>query len=234
MAIAVVSTLVFNANRWRFIHAGNVVPIFIFEEVARLNFLLVDGWRDRCILAFEGWLFAEPPTVWLGRFASPVVTEILAVGDSSYYLILAIVGGVLYRRPDQAPFFGVMAASVLSYMLSYAAFIVFPTEGPAHTLRHLHTESFTGGPFYWTVIAIQSNAGVHGNAFPSAHAAGAVAALIFAWRYVPKLAVWLTPLVALLCIGGVYLRYHYAADMLAGILTGAVAATCVMLLQLRR
>jgi membrane-associated phospholipid phosphatase len=208
------------------------MPILTFEEVAQLNFLVVDGWRDVYLLRAEAWLFSEPPTVWLSRFATPVVTEVLELGYFSYFFLLIIVGGVLYRRADKAPFFGVMAASVLSYLLCYAVFITFPTEGPAHTLRHLHTVPLTGGPFHWAVTFVQQ-AGVHGNAFPSAHVAGAVAVIFLAWCHAPGLALWLTPLVGLLSIGAVYDRYHYVSDVVAGILVGVSAAFFVSFSQRR-
>lgn len=233
--IALVVALAANAGRWRTAHAWYplAMPLILFEEVAALNFLLVDGWRDHYLLAFEASLFSEPPTLWLGRFASPLLTEILSIGYFSYFLILVIVAGVFDRRADKAPFFGVMAASLLSYMVCYAVFISFPTEGPAHTLRHLHTVPLAGGPIHQLVAYIQSNAGVHGNAFPSAHAAGAVAALVFAWRYAQKLAAWLTLPVVLMSIGAVYLRYHYASDIFAGILIGAGCAAFVLSTQAR-
>lgn len=80
------------------------MPIAAFRLVAPLNLLLVGDWQDRHVLAFEGWLFPEPPTVWLGRFASPLVTEVVQIGYFSYYFMLIVVGGVLYRRTDRAPF----------------------------------------------------------------------------------------------------------------------------------
>lgn len=232
--IALVSALVAGAGRFPTAHAWYplVMPVVTFTEVAQLNFLLVDRWRDPYVLAFEARLFPEPPTAWLSRFASPLVTEILELGYFSYFFMLAGVAGLLYRRADKAPFFGVMAASVLAYMLCYVVFVTFPTEGPAHTLRHLHTEPLPGGPIHELVRFVQ-RAGVHGNAFPSAHVAGAVVPLVFAFRFAPRLAAWLTPLVVLLCIGAVYDRYHYASDVIAGIPVGAAAAYFVMFAQAR-
>ena len=232
--IALVIALVLSARRFPTAYAWYPVamPLFTFTEVAQLNFLFVDRWRDPYVLAFEARLFPEPPTVWLSRFASPLVTEILEFGYFSYFFMLIGVAGMLYRRVDKAPFFGVMAASVLSYMLCYVVFVTFPTEGPAHTLRHLHTVPLPGGPIHGLVKFVQ-RAGVHGNAFPSAHVAGAVVPLVFAFRYAPRLAAWLTPLVVLMCIGAVYDRYHYASDVLAGIPVGAAAAGFVMFAQAR-
>jgi membrane-associated phospholipid phosphatase len=225
ICIVVIVGLVWTAERWPAAHAWYplAMAILIFEEVALLNFMFVGEWQDRHVLRFEEALFGEPPAQWLARFASPIVTELLAVGYFSYYLMLPAVGAVLYRRRQNAAFEAFMAATMLAFIVCYAIFVTFPTEGPRHTLSHLHTEPLRGGPVWSAVLFIQSSAGVHGNAFPSAHAAGAMVALVFAWRDARALAWWMLPFVLLMCVGAVHLRYHYASDMIAGVLIGAIA-----------
>ena len=233
LCLATLLLLAARARRDRvcsFLHDWYPLAAFIvcFEEVARLSFLLVDGWQDAGLLALEARLFPVPPTVWLQQFASPLFTELMEVGYFSYFLLLMIVGGVLYGRADRRPFRDIMTASVLSYFSCYAVFLLFPTEGPAHTLAAQHTVALHGGPFHWAVLLIQRLGGVHGNAFPSSHVAAGVVALIFAWRYAPRLGAALTPLVLLLCAGAVYDRYHYFSDVVAGVAVGGLVAGAVV------
>jgi membrane-associated phospholipid phosphatase len=216
------------SRRWQLINFLHdwyplLAPILTFNEVALLSRIVLPGWRDSVLLRFEEKLFRVPPTAWLGQHASWGLTEILELGYFSYYVLLMIVGGVLYTRTDRKPFRGLMAATVLAYMFCYAIFILFPTQGPAHTLAAMHTQPLPGGPFHWLVAYIQGHAGVHGNAFPSAHVAAAMVALLYAWRYAPKLGLALTPFVALLSVGAVYDRYHYVSDIAVGILLGLAA-----------
>jgi membrane-associated phospholipid phosphatase len=234
MVMALILGLVRLSRRLPHAHAWYplVLPIIAFPEAAQLRELFVNEWRDGYVLAFEAALFAEPPTVWLGRLPSTLFSEILQAGYLSYFLFLPLVAVVLYARGDTAPFYGVMSAVVLGYLTCYVIFLVFPTEGPAHTLRHLHTQGLPGGPLRSTVEFVQK-AGTHGNAFPSAHAVGAVVPLIYAWRYVPKLVPWLAPLLMLMCVGAVYDRYHYASDMIGGVLIGVASAAFVMTAQSR-
>ncbi len=214
----------------RFLHDWYPLALFIvcFEETARLSFLVVDTWRDPYILRFEARAFPTAPTVWLNSFASRGFTELMEVGYFSYFVLLMIVGGALYNRPGKREFRQVITASVLAYMVCYVFFILFPTEGPAHTLAHLNTTPLHGGPFHWAVLLIQKFAGVHGNAFPSSHVAEGMVTLIFAWRYLPRLGAVLTPLVFLLCCGAVYDRYHYASDVFAGLGVGVLCAAVVL------
>lgn len=236
VALLIIGLLALGARRsglWRFLHNWYPLLIFIvcFEEVSRLSFLIVDHWQDQYLLDFEVRLFSTPPTVWFGRLASPLVTEIMEVGYFSYFVLLMIVGGALYPRPDKTAFRQVMATSVVSYLLCYMWFIGFPTEGPAHTLAALHTVELRGGPFHWLVLLIQKHGGVHGNAFPSSHVAAGFVALFFAWRYTPRLGAALTPLVILLCLGAVYDRYHYASDVVAGLVVAVIAYFLVLWLE---
>jgi membrane-associated phospholipid phosphatase len=227
-SLGIIAALVHAAPRsriGRFFHGWYPLLMFIlaFEEVSRLSLLVVDHWQDGYILALEAWLFPVPPTVWFGRIASPLVTEIMEIGYFSYFGLLIIVAGTLYRWPSKRPFRQVMAASVISYLICYVVFILFPTEGPAYTLAAQHTVELRGGPFHWLVLLIQKHAGVHGNAFPSSHVAAGFAALLFAWKYAPRLGWALAPFVLFLCLGAVYDRYHYASDVIGGLAVGAFA-----------
>ena len=215
---------------WEFLHDWYPVVMFVvcFEEVSHLSFLLRNAWQDYHLLQFEAWLFPVPPTVWLGHMGSPLVTELMELGYFSYFVLFLIVGGVLHRRRDKRAFRQLTDATVLSYLICYTVFVLFPTQGPAFTLATQHNFQLPGGgPFHWAVILIQANAGVHGNAFPSAHVAGAVVALILAWRHAPKLGFWLTPLLILLCLAAVYDRYHYLSDVLAGVVAAVIPVALI-------
>jgi len=63
---------------------------------------------------------------------------------------------------------------------------------------------------------------VHGAAFPSQHVAGAMAALWGAWRHRRWLFWIFLPFVACMCVSTVYVRNHYVADVLGGMVTGTL------------
>lgn len=236
LMVGVLASQAERGPRWRFLHDWYPLAIFIvlFEEVAQLSFMFRNGWQDRYLLAFENRLFSVPPTVWLGRISSPILSEVLNVGYFSYFVLLIIVGGVFYARGNRSAFRQVMDASVIAYMICYFFFLTFPTEGPAYTLAAEHAVGLRqGGPFYWMVAIIQKYVGVHGNAFPSSHVAAGAVAVIFAWQYTPKLAAALTPLAFLLCAGAVYDRYHYVTDVLGGAAVAAVAVWIVRKREIR-
>lgn len=234
VVIALIVTLMRGRARWPHAHAWYplLVPLIAFHEAAVLSHLFADGWQDRHILAFEARLFDVPPTAWLQQFRRQTFSEMLQFGYLSYFLFLPFMGFVLYRRADREPFFGLMAATMLAYVTCYVIYLAFPTEGPAHTLRHLHTQPIPEGPLA-SLVQVTQRAGTHGNAFPSAHIAGAVASALFAAKYAIRYAPLLFALLALMCVGAVYDRYHYASDIAGGLVIG-IAATLMVMRKIER
>jgi membrane-associated phospholipid phosphatase len=100
--------------------------------------------------------------------------------------------------------------------------LVFPIEGPYHTLRALQQGPLAGGPVTALMEFIQRFGRVHGAAFPSLHVAGTLVALLGARQYARRLFWVFLPLFAAMCVSTVYGRYHYAADVLGGLIVGAV------------
>jgi membrane-associated phospholipid phosphatase len=63
---------------------------------------------------------------------------------------------------------------------------------------------------------------VRGAAFPSAHVTGATAALWGAWKYRRWLFWTMLPVFLMMCVSTIWGRYHYVADVLAGVATGSL------------
>jgi membrane-associated phospholipid phosphatase len=229
MLLAMILTLVRHRQRWPHAHAWYplLIPLVAFPEAALLHDLFFDEWQDRYILDIEARLFGTPPTVWIGQFRRQSFSEMLQLGYLSYFFFLPLVGVVLYRRRDKTSFFGVMAATMLAYVACYVIYLVFPTEGPAHTLRHMHSSPIPEGPLA-SLVQFMQRAGTHGNAFPSAHVAGAVVPAIFAAKYAIRYAPLLFASLILMCAGAVYDRYHYVSDVAAGLVIGIAAAAFVL------
>lgn len=237
-AILLLARLRDASRAWRFAHDWYPLLLFIlaFEEVAPLSLMLRGTWQDAHLIALESRFFAVPPSVWLNEFASPWLTELFEIGYFGFYGMFVAVAAVLYarahrqgeseaaRREAMDTFRRLFDAAVLAYVVCYVIYIAFPTESPAHTLHPQHNLEMGGGPFHWAVLMIQRHGGVHGNAFPSGHIMLSTVATIFAFRYARQLAPWFAVLLALMCVGAVYDRYHYVSDVVAGAALGALAS----------
>jgi membrane-associated phospholipid phosphatase len=174
------------------------------------------------------------PSVWLNQFANPVLNDAMQFAYMTYFLFLVILPGILYLEKQFDSFWTVMTATAIAHYTVYVIAILFPIESPFFSLAYLHSAPLVGGPFTATIELVERFGRVHGAAFPSAHVAGSMVAILAAWRYKRWLFWICAPLFAAMCVATVYGRYHYVADVIAGIAVGAVAWTCAQLLMQRK
>lgn len=197
--------------------------LFFFEEVHLLARFIRPQWFDAFFIEFDYRLFGTHPTVWFEQIAAPGVTEFMSAMYFSYYLMIPLVGGALHYRKRWMEFEDMMVGCVLGYTTCYAIFYLVPVEGPYHTLRALQQVELHGGFFAAAMDLIEKYGRIHGGAFPSAHVVGAVVPWFAAWRHCRSLAIGMTPFVFGVFVSTVYGRYHYAVDILGGILVGTIA-----------
>jgi membrane-associated phospholipid phosphatase len=196
--------------------------LFCFEEMGRLVHLVNPGWEDTKLMAFDRWLTGVNPSLWLEPFTHPALTEFMQFAYFTYFVYLLILGGLLYYQRDFEGYWAVMTYSAAGYVLGYVIATLFPVQSPWFTLAGQWHGELVGGLFTALINLIEKYGRVHGAAFPSQHVAGAMAALLGAWRHRRWLFWIFLPFVASMCVSTVYVRNHYVADVLAGMVTGTL------------
>ncbi|MDL1970985.1 MAG: phosphatase PAP2 family protein [Candidatus Desulfofervidaceae bacterium] len=178
---------------------------------------------DPLIHQFELGIFGVHPTVYLQRFVSPLLTEIMAFGYFSYYLIFIFPPFILYffRRKGIAP---LIFAMTLAYYFCFIIFVLLPCAGPRFTLADKYTVPLTGYFFPPIQARMMEKFALEGAAFPSSHVAMVVASSFIVKRYMPWLFKIIFPLSIMVALGAVYGRYHYVTDVVAGGIVGIVSA----------
>ncbi len=200
--------------------------ISVFEEISYLSLSLRGDWQSAHIVAFESLWFAVPPALWMHQRAAPWLVQFLEFGYFTFYPLYPVVGGLLWAWRARPPFINAFrrltGALSVGYLICYTTYLLFPTRSPANSDGVQQFGGGHGGLFQALVQLIQNHAGVHGNAFPSAHIMLAFVVLIFAYQFLPRLAPWLLFPVVLMCFGAVYDGYHYASDVMVGAALGIV------------
>lgn len=196
--------------------------LFFFEELHYLAHLVFSGWFDSWLIRFDYALLGVHPTVWIEQFASPWLNDLMQFAYMTYYLFPIVLGVALYRRRELDAFWAVFTGTAAAYYLGYAISILFPIEGPYHTLAVLQSVNLHGGFFTAVINWFESFGRVHGAAFPSAHVSESLGVLLGAWRFHRRLFWLFLPFFLLMLVATVYGRYHYVADVFAGLLVGAI------------
>jgi membrane-associated phospholipid phosphatase len=193
-----------------------LLPGFFFEEIGALVHAIFPGWFDHLLIAADYALFGAHPTVWIEQFSSYWLTEYMHLVYTLYLPLIPAFGAWLWLGGRRAEFTAFVTAMCVTYYLDFLIFILFPIEGPHHTLAHLQQVELAGGPFTTLINLIEKHGRVHGGAFPSNHIAGSMVVLFAALRFARRLGYALAPLALSICVATVYGRYHYAIDVFAG------------------
>ena len=208
--------------------------IFFFEELQGLVHAIFPGWFDRWLIQFDFNFAGVHPSVWLARFSNPALNDFMQFAYMTYFLYLVILPAILYAQKDRIAFWNVMVSTAIANYTVYVIAVLFPIESPYHALAAMNTTPLAGGYFTAAIELIERFGRVHGGAFPSAHVAGSTVAILASWRYRRWLFWVCLPFFISMCVSTVYGRYHYIADVLAGIVVGALGFAAGSWLMERR
>jgi membrane-associated phospholipid phosphatase len=183
---------------------------------------------DDVLIRLDYFIFHVHPTVFIERFEVPVLTDVFQLVYCSYYFLPILLGLVVYLRRDIKDFIHVIFAILFSFYVTYVGYILFPAVGPRFSLYHLQTTALTG----WVVtLPIREYLNwlehIMRDAFPSGHTMLALVVLFYTWRYEKRLLFLFAPVASLIIVSTIYLRYHYAVDVLAGVILAVPTVVAV-------
>jgi len=196
--------------------------LWLFEELTGIVHAIFSVWFDRLLIEFDYNLAGVHPSVWLARYANPALNEFMQFAYLTYFIYLFLLPAILYANRERLSFWTVMTSTAIANYTVYIIAVLFPVESPYHSLAALQTKELSGGPVTALIDVIERFGRVHGAAFPSAHVAGSMVALLASWCYRRWLFWVCLPFFVFMCIATVYGRYHYVADVLGGLVVGAI------------
>jgi len=196
-----------------------ITILLIFDSMGGLIRYINPVSYDHLLIRMDYIMFNRYPTVALERIATPLVTEIMQLAYTSYYFLPIIFGVAMKIRKPEEEFNRAIFLIILCFFLSYIGYILVPAIGPRYTMNHLQ-ETELNGVLLRDIIdkTLNTLEGVKRDAFPSGHAAIALVVLYLAYRFYRILFRIFLPVVLLLLVSTVYLRYHYVIDVIGGIL----------------
>ena len=203
----------------------------LYYQTGIINRVVVPQFLGGFFMNLDVWIFGEFPAFILrGKHGNAFLDEFFHFFYFSYYLAIPHTGVLLFRKDVKLFKSFVFQLSSLFY-LCFVIFILLPVEGPI-ALRNEYFHQ--GGLCQAMVDFIYTAAEKPGAAFPSSHVA---AMFLVAWwgsthfRRM-KIPYWLTCL--FMSIATVYCMFHYAVDVIAGLLLGVLAVLAFNRLDIKR
>jgi membrane-associated phospholipid phosphatase len=174
---------------------------------------------DTVLIKMDLILTGTYPTIWVERFYAPLVTEILQLSYLTFYFLPLLVLIPLYAKKDKTEYNRFVTVILLGFYLSYFGYLLFPALGPRYFLAHMHQTSLIGKGIYHSISStLNGLENIQWDAFPSGHVTVALLFSHYAFIYYKKIFFWTIPVVTLLILSTIYLRYHYFVDLLAALI----------------
>jgi membrane-associated phospholipid phosphatase len=203
-----------------------ILSAFLYTEIGPVVQAMHGGvLYDHVIQRAEVFFFGGQPAQDLHiRVGSRALGEYLHLGYVTYYLLAPGLLFTLWLTRPRVQFDKSIATISLSFYVSFLIFFVYPVAGPYQVLMAPDVESVGYVLPKLTRWLLDRGSSV-GAAFPSSHVAVAVVVWAMAMRYHRGVAVLYAFLVPALAIGAIFGGYHYAVDIVAGVVLGVLIGT---------
>lgn len=177
--------------------------------------------HDDWLLQMDIRLFGIEPTVWLQRFIHPVLTDYLSFVYMVWFPLIFFTM-LLMHLHSLVAVTNYTTSVLFSFYIGYFCYMLIPAVGPYYWLQQEYIFSLAGGVLTkaQTSLVVPNDFNVPRDAFPSLHTAVSCIMLWYIARYRRRWLLLYIPLVISILFSTIYLRYHYAIDVCAGIVLG--------------
>lgn len=190
---------------------------FFYAETDYLNNILFSTNLDPLIERIELWLFGLHPSIAFYK-AMPQAwfSELMNFGYFSYYALILLLPLWLWIKRDESFTYSIFIIT-FSFYIFYWIFILFPVAGPQFYLDESYRTIPNSGFFRWLVRFAEWVGEGPTAAFPSSHVGIMVIMAIISFKYAKKLILFYVVFGVLICFSTVYIKAHYAVDVIGGI-----------------
>ncbi len=223
-----------NIKLWRVIHYWYIAPL-IFITFKELYFMIkpIRGQDyDWLFIKIDYWIFGANPTQVLQKIAFPLLTEILQIIYSIFYLLPIILALVLLRKRKYLAVDFAIFSIVYGFFLSYLGYFALPGIGPRFTLHNFaelnaqlpgllvtkYLREFVNLGESITASTVNPAELVQRDVFPSGHTMITLIVMYLSVRLKSRSRYFFIPVGSLLIFATVYLQYHYVIDLVGGLL----------------
>lgn len=196
----------------------------LYASMSRLGIVAIPWRSDPVLSHVDQWLFAGTnPSFFIQRWQTPGRVEFFSFFYALFipYVNFSLLVGSIGRPPVERDQF--LFGWVFVYCISLTGCLLAPGVGPGGYFAGQYTVPLSGGVFYHlTLLGVAQTGGLMG-IFPSLHVGSSVYLCLFDLRTHRLRGLTYLPVVLMIYVATIVLRYHYVTDILAGTV---VAVSC--------
>ncbi len=192
---------------------------FLYTETSWLN-----QWNpvfyDSMVATWDQYLFGFQPAVMFSEVLSQAwFNELMCLSYIFYYLLSFGLPLMAWRlKPD---FYAkTVYFQILGFLIYYFVFLFFPVAGPQFYFPYPENTLASAGIFNAVLQAIHHFGEGPTGAFPSSHVGIALVNLMLIFQISKRFFGWILIPTLMLMASTVYIKAHYAVDVVAGLLSG--------------
>jgi hypothetical protein len=227
--ICVAAMIVWEQALWvQFVRpAATMIVVFsLYTSLGKLGVAAMPFLADGGLSQFDTKMLGFNPAFAIQPYQTPAVVEFFSFIYATFipYIYLSLILGCLGRPPVERDQF--LTGWVLTYAISYLGYIFLPAHGPVVYQAQHFQSALAGGTFYDIVVRGNEATGGLQGVFPSLHVGGSVYLCAFDLQTNRLRGLTYLPIVLLIYVATIMLRYHYVIDLIAGTV---ISLSCVPL-----
>jgi len=228
----IVSTIVltgYENRRWvPYVRALVAVTVIFscYTVLGKLGVVAMPYLADAGLSQIDNVMLGFDPSLAIQKYQTPARIEFLSFFYACFIpyiyasLFLGCIGKPTWER-DQY-----LTGWILTYAISYLGYIFLPAHGPVVFQANEYDVALSGGFFYRLVVLGNEATGGLQGVFPSLHVGCSVYLCVSDLRTNFLRGLTYLPLVALIYVATIFLRYHYIIDLIAGTI---IPIACIFL-----
>jgi hypothetical protein len=192
------------------------VVFSLYTALGKLGVVAMPYLADAALSRADNWLFGFDPSLAIQPFQTPARVEFLSFMYASFipYIYLSLFLGCLGKPALERDQY--LTGWIFTYAISYLGYIFVPAHGPLVYQADQYDVALKGGFFFRVVeLGNEATGGLQG-VFPSLHVGCSVYLCLSDLRKNRLRGLTYLPVVALIYVATIFLRFHYVVDLIAG------------------
>jgi hypothetical protein len=192
------------------------VVFSLYTALGKLGVVAMPYLADAALSRADSWLFGFDPSLAIQPFQTPARVEFLSFVYALFipYIYLSLFLGCVGKPALERDQY--LTGWVFTYAISYLGYIFVPAHGPLVFQADQYDVALKGGFFFRVVeLGNEATGGLQG-VFPSLHVGCSVYLCLSDLRKNLLRGLTYLPVVALIYVATIFLRFHYVVDLIAG------------------
>jgi PAP2 superfamily len=212
-------------RRWvPFVRAVLAVTVVfsLYTALGKLGVVAMPYLADAALSKVDNWLLGFDPSLAIQPYQTSGWIEFLSFAYGAFipYIYLSIFLGCVGKPALERDQY--LTGWIITYAISYLGYIFIPGHGPGVYQADQYDVVLGGGFFYRVVVLGNEATGGLQGVFPSLHVGCSVYLCLSDLRKNLLRGLTYLPMVILIYVATIFLRYHYIIDLIVGTIVPVV------------